>query len=195
MRRREFVAGLSAAAWPLMARAQQGLRRVGVLMNVVKDDPGGVADMTAFRKGLAELGWDEGRNIQIESRWPGGDIERVEALAKELVGLRPDVLLARSTPTTAALKGETGSIPIVFVGVAEPIESGFVQNLARPGGQHHRLHQFRRLDRGQMAAATQGGRSADRAGRGHLQSADGAFRRIVSAFSAIGGADAFCSNR
>jgi putative tryptophan/tyrosine transport system substrate-binding protein len=136
MRRRELIAGLGGAvvAWPLVARAQQGLRRVGVLMNVVKDDPGGVADMTAFRKGLAELGWDEGRNIQIESRWPGGDIERVEALAKELVGLRPDVLLARSTPTTAALKGETGSIPIVFVGVAEPIESGFVQNLARPGG-------------------------------------------------------------
>jgi len=137
MRRREFIAGLGGAVvCPLGTRAQQAdrMRHVGVLMNVVKDDPGGVTDVAAFRNGLAELGWDEGRNIQIEFRWPGGDIERVEALAKELVGLRPDVLLARSTPTTAALKGETGSIPIVFVGVAEPIESGFVQNLARPGG-------------------------------------------------------------
>jgi putative ABC transport system substrate-binding protein len=103
-------------------------------MNAVKDDPGGLADVAAFRQGLAELGWVEGRNIQIEFRWPGADIERVGALAKELVGLKPDVLLARSTPITATLKGETGSIPIVFVGVAEPLESGFVLNLARPGG-------------------------------------------------------------
>jgi len=137
MRRREFIAGLAgAAAWPLVARAQQPnrMRHVGVLMNAVKDDPGGLADVAAFRQGLAELGWVEGRNIQIEFRWPGSDIERVEALAKELVGLKPDVLLARSTPITAALKGGTGSIPIVFVGVAEPVESGLVQTLARPGG-------------------------------------------------------------
>jgi putative ABC transport system substrate-binding protein len=103
-------------------------------MNAVKDDPGGLADMAAFRQGLAELGWIEGQTIQIESRWPGSDIERVGALAKELVALNPDVLLARSTPVTAALKGETTSIPIVFVAVAEPSESGLVQNLARPGG-------------------------------------------------------------
>jgi putative ABC transport system substrate-binding protein len=136
MKRREFIAGLgSAAAWPLTARAQQaGVRRVGVLMNAVKDDTGGLADMAAFRQGLAELGWVEGQTIQIQSRWPGSDIERVGALAKELVGLKPDVLLARSTPITAALKGETTSIPIVFVAVAEPSESGLVQNLARPGG-------------------------------------------------------------
>jgi putative ABC transport system substrate-binding protein len=141
MRRRDFISGLGSAAsapafWPLAARAQRGeqVRQVALLMNVVKDDPGGVADLAAFRQGLAELGWVEGRNIQIEVRWPGGDIERVEALAKELVGLKPDVLLARSTPVIAALKGETGHIPIVFVNVAEPVESGFVQSLARPGG-------------------------------------------------------------
>src|SRR5438045_190758 len=111
MRRREFIAGLGSAvvAWPLGARAQQPerVRHVGVLMNVVQEDPGGVADVMAFRQGLAELGWIEGRNIHIEFRWPGGDIDRVQPFAKELVGLRPDVLIGRSTPTTAALKQET----------------------------------------------------------------------------------------
>jgi putative tryptophan/tyrosine transport system substrate-binding protein len=137
MRRREFIAGLgSAAAWPLAARAQQGdrARHVGVLMNVVQEDPGGPADVTAFRQGLAELGWIEGRNIDIEFRWPGGDIERVQTFAKELVALRRDVLIGRSTPTTAALKHETATIPIIFVNVPEPVEQGFVQSLARPGG-------------------------------------------------------------
>jgi putative ABC transport system substrate-binding protein len=137
MRRREFIAGLGgAAAWPLTARAQQPerVRHVGVLMNVVQEDPGGVADVMAFRQGLAELGWIEGRNIHIEFRWPGGDIDRVQTFAKELVGLRPDVLIGRSTPTTAALKQETTTIPIIFVNVTEPAEQGFVQSLARPGG-------------------------------------------------------------
>ena len=137
MRRREFIAGLgSAVAWPLAARAQQPerVRHVGVLMNVVQEDPGGPADVMAFRQGLAELGWIEGRNIDIEFRWPGGDIDRVQTFAKELVGLRPDVLIGRSTPTTAALKQETSTIPIIFVNVTEPVEQGFVQSLARPGG-------------------------------------------------------------
>jgi putative tryptophan/tyrosine transport system substrate-binding protein len=137
MRRREFIAGLGyAAAWPLIARAQQPdrVRHVGVLMNVVQEDPGGSADVMAFRQGLADLGWIEGRNINIAFRWPGGDIERVQTFAKELVGLRPEVLIGRSTPTTAALKQETGTIPIIFVNVPEPVEQGFVQSLARPGG-------------------------------------------------------------
>src|SRR5208282_2296506 len=137
MTRRQFIAGVAgAAAWPLVVRAQQAgqMRRVGVLMSVVKDDSGGLADVAAFRQGLAELGWVEGRNIEIEFRWPGGDIERVEALAKELVGLKPDALLARSTPITRALKGETGNIPIIFVSIVEPIEQEFVQSFARPGG-------------------------------------------------------------
>jgi putative ABC transport system substrate-binding protein len=120
----------------LAVRAQQGerLRRVGGLMNLLQDDPGGQKETTAFRQALAELGWNDGRNIRIDLRWPGGDVERAQALAKELIGLRPDVLIGRSTPTTAALKRETGTIPIVFIGVAEPIESGLVESLARPGG-------------------------------------------------------------
>jgi putative tryptophan/tyrosine transport system substrate-binding protein len=135
MRRRDFIKAVGAMAWPFALRAQPGeMRRVGVLMSVLRDDLAGITDFGAFRQGLADFGWVEGRNIQIEPRWPGGDVERAQMFAKELVGLKPDVLLARSTPTTAALKRETGVIPIVFVNVAEPIESGFVQTLVRPGG-------------------------------------------------------------
>jgi putative ABC transport system substrate-binding protein len=137
MQRREFIAGLGgAAAWPVVGRAQQAdrMRRVGVLMNVAKDDLSGLAEIAAFRQGLAEHGWIEGRTIGIEVRWPGGNIELVEALAKELVALQPDVLLSRTTPATAALKRGSGIIPTVFVGVVEPVDQGFVQSLARPGG-------------------------------------------------------------
>jgi len=148
MNRREFTLFVSTIAvsflWPPAVRAQQGerVRRIGVLMSVVQDDPGSQADVTAFRQGLAELGWVEGRNIHMEFRWPGGDIERAEAFAKELVGLRPDVLVGRSTPTTAALKRETSTIPIVFSNVSEPVESGFVESLARPGGNITRFSNF-----------------------------------------------------
>jgi putative ABC transport system substrate-binding protein len=136
MKRREFISFLGGAAvWPLVARAQQAQRRrLGALMNVVKDDPGSLDDVAALQQGLAEFGWVDGRNIDMEFRWPGGDVERAQALAKELVELSPDVLLSRSTPTTAALRPETGTIPIVFVNVTEPVEQGFVQDLARPGG-------------------------------------------------------------
>jgi putative tryptophan/tyrosine transport system substrate-binding protein len=137
MRRREFIAGLAgAAAWPVVARAQQAdrVRHVGALMNGDPGDAIGQVDLMAFRKGLTELGWTEGRNIDIELRWPGGNVERAQAFAKELVGLRPDVLLARTTPAVDALKKETSTIPIVLVNVVEPVEQGFVQSLARPGG-------------------------------------------------------------
>jgi putative ABC transport system substrate-binding protein len=137
MRRRQFIKllGGAALAWPLRALAQGSrMRRVGVLMSVVENDPGGVAEMADFRRGLAELGWVADRNLNIEFRWPGGDLERAQALAKELVDLKPEVLLARSTPTTVALKRESDSIPIVFVNVTEPVEQGFVQSLAKPGG-------------------------------------------------------------
>jgi putative ABC transport system substrate-binding protein len=103
-------------------------------MNGAPEDALGQGDLTAFRQGLTELGWIEGRNIDIELRWPGGDVERAQAFAKELVGLRPDVLLARSTPAADALKKETSTIPIVLVNVVAPVEQGFVQSLARPGG-------------------------------------------------------------
>jgi putative tryptophan/tyrosine transport system substrate-binding protein len=140
MRRRQFIAALggAVAAWPSVLRAQQGdhrPRHIGVLMAVVLDDPAGDAEVVAFRQALDELGWIDGRNIHIHLRWPGGDIERVHALARDLVELKPDVLLSRSTPTTMALRSETDVIPIVFVNIAEPVvESGLAQTLARPGG-------------------------------------------------------------
>src|SRR5215468_9479936 len=132
-----FIVGVGVTATRLVAaQAQQGerVRRVGVLMPVGSDDPDGVAEMAALRQGLTEHGWIEGRNIDIAVGWPGGSIELVEALAKELVGAKPDVLLSRSTPITAALKKESGVTPIVFVNIPEPVEQGFVQSLARPGG-------------------------------------------------------------
>jgi putative tryptophan/tyrosine transport system substrate-binding protein len=132
MRRREFIAGLGAAAWPLAARAQQEerVRRVGVLMPFRNDDPDGQAEMAALHRGLAERGWIEGRTIGVGVQW--GD-DPIEASAKELVGAKPDVLLSRSTPTTAALNNERGLIPLVFVNVAEPVEQGLVQSLSQPG--------------------------------------------------------------
>jgi putative ABC transport system substrate-binding protein len=135
MRRREFISGIgSAATWLTMASAQQSARarHIGVLMNALSDDPAGQQDNAAFREGLGELGWNEERNIIIDFRWPGDELERTRTMAKELVGLGPDALLARSTPATSALKDETDIIPIVFVNVTEPIESGFTRSLARP---------------------------------------------------------------
>jgi putative tryptophan/tyrosine transport system substrate-binding protein len=133
MRRREFVATLGgAAAWPIVARAQQAerMRRVGVLMPFHNDDPDGQAEMAALRRGLAEHGWIEGRTIDVAVQW--GD-DPIEASAKELVRAKPDVLLSRSTTTTAALNNERGLIPLVFVNVAEPVEQGLVQSLSQPG--------------------------------------------------------------
>jgi putative ABC transport system substrate-binding protein len=137
MRRRTFIAGLgSAAAWPLTARAQQAqrMRRIGVLMPGTESDPEEQLRVTAFRQGVAKLGWTEGGNIQIDYRWGGLDIDRMRTFAMELVGLRPDVLFAGNTTTLAALRQETRSIPIVFTLVADPIGGGFVASLARPGG-------------------------------------------------------------
>jgi ABC transporter substrate binding protein len=172
IKRREFIAGLgSAAAWPVAARGQQGgrTRRVGMLMHVVKDDPSGLAELVAFRQGLVELGWVEGRNIDIELRWPGGDIDAAETLAKELVTWKPDVLLSRSTPATAALKKETRTIPIVFVNAASPVEQGFVQNLARPGGNITGFTNFESSVRGMRVS---------KARAGHRESVSQALERI-----------------
>jgi putative ABC transport system substrate-binding protein len=137
MRRREFIAGLgSAAAWPLAARGQSlpRQRRLGMLMGVPTGDPAGQAEVAAFVKALAELGWVEGRNIAFTYRWSGSDIALAEMFAKELVASDPDILVARSTPPTMALKSATSTVPIVFVNVAEPMSSGIVPNLVRPGG-------------------------------------------------------------
>jgi putative ABC transport system substrate-binding protein len=137
MRRREFIAGLSgAAAWPLAARAQQPdrMRRMGVLTGFVENDPEAKAYLSRFRQGLAELGWIDGRNLRMDVRWAAGSVDRARVYAKELVDLQPDVILADSTPQTAALQRETRTIPIVFVLVSDPVGSGFVTGLPRPGG-------------------------------------------------------------
>jgi putative tryptophan/tyrosine transport system substrate-binding protein len=138
MKRREFIAGLgSAAAWPVAARAQQAerVRRIGLLMANLEDDTTGPADVAAFRRGLATLGWVEGRNYVLEIRWGGGNAETIERFAKELVALKPDVLLSRNSPATIALNKESGGIPIVFVNIAEPVDQGFVASFPRPGGK------------------------------------------------------------
>jgi len=138
MRRREFITllgGAAASAWPLIVRAEQigGVRRLGVLMSA-QDDAEGKAQFSGFTQALAGLGWVEGRNLQTEVRWGGGDVNRARTYAKELVALKPDVILAQGTPVTAALRRETQSIPIVFVVVTDPVGDGFVTALAHPGG-------------------------------------------------------------
>jgi putative ABC transport system substrate-binding protein len=135
MRRREFIAGLgSAVAYPLTTLAQQRVRRIGVLMGYGEDDPEAKLWLSWFTQSLAELGWTDGRNLRTDVRWGTGNLDRARIYAKELVDLQPDVILAHTTPMTAALQGETRTIPIVFVNVADPIGSGFVESLPRPGG-------------------------------------------------------------
>jgi len=135
--RREFIAVLGGAtAWPLSARAQQPerMRRIGVLMTPAENDPDARSGVEVFRQGLHELGWSEGRNLQIDYRWGGGDVGRIKVFAKELVDLSPDVIVGHSTPSVVALRQETRSIPIVFLTVTDPVGQGFVASLAHPGG-------------------------------------------------------------
>ena len=137
MKRREFIAGLGGAvAWPLAARAQQRerTRRVGVLMVWDENDPEAKASLSAFTQGLSQLGWIDGRNLQIDVRWAGGNVDQMRVSAKQLVELQPDVILAGTTPGTTAVRQETRTIPIVFVNVADPVGEGFVAGLSRPAG-------------------------------------------------------------
>jgi putative ABC transport system substrate-binding protein len=138
VKRREFIRllGGAAAAWPLAARAQQPerMRRLGVLMAYAESDREGQADVAAFRQELQRLGWIEGRNLRIDSRWAALDAEAMERFAKELVALRPDLIFSQSTPTTATLLRQTRTVPIIFANVADPVGSGFVASLSRPGG-------------------------------------------------------------
>src|SRR6266568_1479237 len=138
MRRREFITLISgAAAWPLVASAQQHerVRRLGVLMSVEEGDAEGKAQLSGFTQALAQLGWTDGQNLRMEIRWGGGgDVNRARLFAKELVDLQPDVILAQGTPVTAALHRETQTIPIIFVVVTDPVGDGFVAGLAHPGG-------------------------------------------------------------
>jgi len=138
MKRREFITllGGATAAWPLAAYAQgiERKRRIGALMASAEADPESGLRVAAFERGLAELGWVAGRNLLIDYRWAAADPALMQAFAKELVGLQPDLILASTTPVVAAVAHETGTIPIVFVVVSDPIGSGFVEILPRPGG-------------------------------------------------------------
>ena len=139
MRRREFITLLAGAAatWSLAARAQQDqrVRRIGVLMgDFPENNPEARAVVAAFREGLQKLGWTEGRNIRIDTRWAAADIEAMQRFAKELVGSQPELIFSTNTPATAALLQQTRTIPIVFVQVTDPVGSGFVASIPRPGG-------------------------------------------------------------
>jgi putative tryptophan/tyrosine transport system substrate-binding protein len=137
LKRRKFLSLLGAAtAWPLAAPAQQPerLRRVGALMGFAESDREGQLCIASFREALHELGWTEDRNIRFDIRWAALDAELVERFAKELVALKPDLILSHVTPTTVALLQQTRTIPIVFVWVSDPVGSGFVPSLARPDG-------------------------------------------------------------
>jgi putative ABC transport system substrate-binding protein len=138
LRRRDFIAALggAAVAWPPAARAQQGdrVRRIGVLISGDENDPVYKSRVSAFTQALAGLGWTDGRNLRIDLRWAGDDTSRMRALAQELVGLQPDIILANGTPATVALQRETRRVPIVFASVSDPVASGIVPRLNQPGG-------------------------------------------------------------
>jgi putative ABC transport system substrate-binding protein len=136
MKRREFITllGGAAAVWPLAARAQERLRKIGVLTTLGESDPEVKSWFAGFQEGLQKSGWVQGRNIQIEYRWAGGDEQRLQTYAAELARMAPDVIFASPTPALAALHRETRSVPIVFVQVSDPVKLGFIANLARPGG-------------------------------------------------------------
>ena len=137
MNRRALVRLIGAAAvWPLAARAQQPdrVRRIGVLMGVAENDPARQSFVSAFTQALRDLGWRDGGNIRIDYRWGGGDSDRIQSFARELVELQPDLIVGQTTPVVAALKRETRTIPIVFTQVSDPVGSGFISSLAEPGG-------------------------------------------------------------
>jgi putative tryptophan/tyrosine transport system substrate-binding protein len=137
MKRREFITlvGGAAAAWPVAVRAQQGerVRRIGVLMHLAADDPEGQARFAAFLQGLQQLGWTDGRNVRIETRWGANNADRGR-YAAELVALAPDIILASTTPAMMALQQSSRTVSVVFANVADPVGAGFVESLVRPGG-------------------------------------------------------------
>ena len=145
IRRREFITllGTAAAAWPLAAHAQfERVRRIGVLTNLAADDPEGQVRNTAFAQALAQLGWTVGQNLRIENRWAAADAERIRRYAAELVALTPDVVLATGAAGVAPLLQATRTVPVVFVLVPDPVGAGFVDSLARPGGNATGFVQF-----------------------------------------------------
>ena len=139
VRRRDFITllGGATASWPLAARAQQGdrVRRIGVLVGLDENDPLAKTFVSAFTQALADLGWTDGHNVRIDFRWGGGDINRARALAQELVGLQPDIIVTGGSLTTIAVQRETRVIPIVFANVVgDPVTIGLVERLNQPGG-------------------------------------------------------------
>jgi putative ABC transport system substrate-binding protein len=170
MKRREFIGFLGgAAAWPLIARAQQSesMRRVGVLMSVAADDPEGKARFAAFERGLQELGWANGRNVRIETRWCGGKVDDARKYAAELIALTPDVILASGGAIVGPLLQLTRTVPIVFTQTPDPVAAGFVASLARPGGNATGFTQVEYGMAAKMGRATQGN-CAERDARGGL---------------------------
>src|SRR3974390_992132 len=134
MNRRAFIAGLSGAvAWPLVARAQDGVRRIAVLMNFSSNDSVAAARLLNFRESLNALGWIEGRNAHIEVRWSQGDYDRIRKYVAELIALSPDVIVATTSPAVTILKRATKTVPIVFISVVDPVGSGLVRSMSRPG--------------------------------------------------------------
>src|SRR5712691_355633 len=140
-KRRDFITllGGAAAAWPLAARAavaqpSERTRRIAMLSGFAATDPEAQARVAALHEGLKELGWAEGRNIRIEFRWGTGEADQMRALAKELIDLKPDLIIGTATPAVTALVQETKTIPILFVNIVDPLGRGFISNTARPGG-------------------------------------------------------------
>jgi putative tryptophan/tyrosine transport system substrate-binding protein len=155
MRRREFITLLGgAAAWPLTAQAQQPeqVRRIGVLMAQTADDPDGRARVAAFLQTLHELGWIEGRNVRLDYRWGGGDVDRIRRDAAELVALTPDVILAGGGQVMGPLREATRTVPIVFTQTADSVGAGFVATLPLPVA---RLHHAARRCGGRLAARSE----------------------------------------
>jgi putative tryptophan/tyrosine transport system substrate-binding protein len=138
MRRREFITllGGTAAAWPLASRAQQPgrVRRVGVLMTFAADDPDGQADFAVLAQGLQEFGWTVGRNLRLDYRWGANDLDRFRTYAAELIALSPDVVVATAGSVVTAFQQASRTVPIVFVTTIDPVGGGWVESLARPGG-------------------------------------------------------------
>ncbi len=146
MKRRELITllGGAALAWPLAARAQQPdrMRRIGIMMNATANDPGPEAHVAAFRQAMQQLGWAEGRNVQIDVRWAGGSAEAYRRYAPELVALAPDLILAAAVPSVAAVQAASRSVPIVFTQAIDPVGAGTVASLSRPGGNVTGFMQF-----------------------------------------------------
>jgi putative ABC transport system substrate-binding protein len=171
--RRDFITLLGgAAAWPLAAGAQRPgrVRRIGVLLPGVENDPWWKPRLSAFTQALADLGWTEGRNLRTDLRWTVGDIDQIRALAQELVGLEPDIIMVTGTSANAALQRETRMIPIVFANVTDPVASGIVARLDRPSGNITGFAQLGSHPGRQVASAALGDRARTQAGRNHVQS-------------------------